>query len=387
LNQTIENIFGKVNMTEEEVDKIAYSVDASHIEGRPDMIVLPTSIEQVHKLVNVAKRIDINLVPRGAGTGLVGGTIGKGSIIVDMSKMNKIIDIGEEYVTVQAGVVVDELNRKLKAKGKVFPVIPGSSKVCTIGGMIATNAAGRQTTQGNMEDWVEELEVVDGTGKYLKIKRDIIKNFCGMEGITGIILAAKLRIIKDISKSTISILSFNTMTVLMENVKELMEDNRVRSIEYLDDLCSDYIGFEDKLHIIVEYEGEGGEIEDIEEINEVYGLRYKLSVQLKSAKFVVSEDPHVPIEEMDKFLHWLRKKNIPTFGHLGRCVIHPHFKEGSEKRAEMYDILKKLKGKAGGEHGFGLVKKEFIDEEALKRRMVIKSQYDPKNIMNRGKLV
>jgi FAD/FMN-containing dehydrogenase len=208
-----------------------------------------------------------------------------------------------------------------------------------------------------------------------------------MEGTTGIILSVKLKTIDSPVAPTISIFSFSTITALVDKVKELKEDARIKSIEYIDELCSDYIGLGDDLHIIAEFEGAGGDIEDIEEIEGIYAIRNKLSTHLKSAKYIISEDPEVPLENLDKFLHWLRQWNIPTFGHIGKGIIHPHFKENENRREEMFKVLKQLGGKAGGEHGIGLTKKEFIDEEELKKNMVMKTQYDPRNIMNRGKLV
>ena len=107
----LDEIFSNSNMSENEVDKLIYSRDASGIKNGDCLgVVWPRTKEELHKLLAYAKRNDVTLVPRGAGTSMHGQCVANGSLVVDMSKMNKILEIGDDYVIVQAGVVLDDLN-------------------------------------------------------------------------------------------------------------------------------------------------------------------------------------------------------------------------------------------------------------------------------------
>ena len=107
--------------------------------------------------------------------------------------------------------------------------------------MIATNAAGmRAFRYGKMIDWIEELQVIDGTGKLLKIKGDKIKNFCGLEGTTGIVVQAKLKLAKLPEQRSIYMLNFETITNLVERFNALKKEN-VLALEYIDKIASNFI--------------------------------------------------------------------------------------------------------------------------------------------------
>ncbi|HSG70175.1 MAG TPA: FAD-binding oxidoreductase, partial [Planctomycetaceae bacterium] len=119
-----------------------YSTDASLYEIRPFAVAFPRSVEDVRLLAVYAAEKHLELVPRGAGTGLAGAAIGSG-IIVDFSRhMTAIESIDAETVRVQPGVVCDNLNRELKKQGRYFAPDPSNSAVTTIGGMVGVDAAG-----------------------------------------------------------------------------------------------------------------------------------------------------------------------------------------------------------------------------------------------------
>ena len=100
-----------------------------------------------------------------------------------------------ESIIVEPGVILDNLNKELAKHNLFFPVIPASHKVCTIGGMISTNAAGmRAIRYGKTLDWTKELEIIDGMGRVMTANDKNINHFCGREGTTGIIIKAKLNL-------------------------------------------------------------------------------------------------------------------------------------------------------------------------------------------------
>jgi len=143
--EKLTEIVGADHFTDQLEELVPYSYDASMNIHRPDAAVWPESTEQIAEIVKFANEYKIPVVPRGAGTSLSGGVIPiKGGIILDLSRMNRILEISVEnrYARVQAGVVCDDLNRQLAKHGFTFPPDPASSSVATIGGNVATNAGG-----------------------------------------------------------------------------------------------------------------------------------------------------------------------------------------------------------------------------------------------------
>ena len=139
-------------------------------------------LHDVVRLAQWAAETGIDLVPRGAGTGLCGGATPQNSVVVDSARLRQIgaLNIQSKQVIVDAGVPLDQLNRTLRSDGLFLPVIPGSHRSATIGGMIATNAAGLHAVRyGRMSDWVEEVLLVDGKGEVQSIcLADDRKAFC-----------------------------------------------------------------------------------------------------------------------------------------------------------------------------------------------------------------
>lgn len=380
--QTLRNNVGDENVSQKDVDRVAYSSDASRIRGKADTIVWPKTLEDIRHAIHYAKRHKLNIVPRGAGTGLAGGCVPQNSVVMDLCKMDKFA-VKEDRAVVEPGVVLDDLN---SASDYILPVIPGSHAVCTIGGMIATNAAGmRAFRYGKMIDWIEELQVIDGNGKLLKIKGDKVKNFCGLEGVTGIVVQAKLKLTKLPEQRSITIFNFETVTDLVERFNRFKKES-VLAFEYVDRITSNLVGLGDANHLIVEYEGDKGNIKG-EEMEDVWKMREGLYNAVVSKGYVVVEDPWIPLESIDKFLYWLQKNNIPTFGHVGVGVVHPHFKKDSMLVEEMFAVVKRLKGRVSGEHGIGLLKKDYLDDESAENIRKLKEVYDPNNILNGGKMI
>jgi glycolate oxidase len=200
-------IVGKENFTDQLEELVPYSYDASMNVHRPDAAVWPESTEQVAAIVKFANEHKIPVVPRGAGTSLSGGAVPiRGGIILDLSRMNRILEMSIEnrYARVQAGVVCDDLNRALAKHGFVFPPDPASSTVATIGGNVATNAGGiKGAKYGTTRDYVLGLQVVLPSGEIMHTGSytmkcvsgyDLAKLFIGAEGTLGVITEVTLKI-------------------------------------------------------------------------------------------------------------------------------------------------------------------------------------------------
>jgi FAD/FMN-containing dehydrogenase len=386
----IKQIVGEKNFSTHEIDLIAYGTDASQIEGKCIAVVWPQNAEQLRQIITYANRTDLQLVPRGGGTGLAGAVVPENSIVLDFSRMNKLLKFHpeENSVEVEPGIVVDELNAELEKHLVFFPVIPSSHMVAQIGGMIATNTSGNRAIKyGNMEKWVSELDVMDGTGKFFTIKQNL-NEFIGKEGTTGVVLRARLKLAKPPKRTTMSMFTFTDEHNMIKKMHELKKNKYLIALEFIGKMLSSIMGKGESYLLFVEYESLDGDIVEDDEIKKTWEFRENAYPTLASNGYNIIEDPVIPAEHLEEFLKWLAEKQIPCFGHIGTGIVHPVFKTGEEvKIAEMYELVKKLNGKVTGEHGYGLRKMQFVDEKEKDTITFLKKRYDPNYIMNRGKLV
>jgi glycolate oxidase len=143
-----------------------YSVDASHFNLSPTLVQKPADSDDVIDLCRFCYNKNITITARGAGTGLLGQSLSSGIVLDFTANMNKIIEIGEDYVTVQPGLVKGILDNELEKKRKFFPPNPASGNFCTIGGMVADNSSGPHSLgYGSTIDHVQEISIIyaDGT--------------------------------------------------------------------------------------------------------------------------------------------------------------------------------------------------------------------------------
>jgi FAD/FMN-containing dehydrogenase/Fe-S oxidoreductase len=149
----------------DDVSRALYSTDASIFEVKPEGVVVPRDEEDACALVRYAAEHRIPLIPRGAGSGVAGESLGSG-IVVDMSRyFRTIVEVGPDTVCVQPGVTCRDLNIRLALEGRRFAPDPASGAQCTIGGMVANNASGaRALRHGYTRDHVEKLRIVLDTG-------------------------------------------------------------------------------------------------------------------------------------------------------------------------------------------------------------------------------
>lgn len=382
----LERIFGKGNASVEPAELMAYSSDASQHFGKASAIVFPTNSDQIRKLVIYAGQHGHNLVPRGSGTGLAGAAVPDNSIVVDMSRMDRIIqlNIRESYAIVEPGVVIDRLNEELEKHGLYFPIMPASHEACTLGGLVAANAAGmRAIKYGKAESWVLGLKAIDGTGKSYTFTGK--NDFIGAEGIFGFITELKLRLTNPVRHYRAELLKMESAEELVEWVERVKKEKNVICIEFTDRISSQLAGLSDRYHLFVEYEEEPQEEDSTEEI---VRLRESVSVVLGSNGYLISEDPKLPPERLSELLEWLYSRLVPCFGHIGIGVIHPRFRKDQRSLIrEMMAKVREMGGIASGEHGIGIEKKQFLDEEKIVELRGLKYVYDPKGIINPGKVI
>lgn len=384
----LANIVGEENYADSNTDKLAYSTDASRIEGNATAIVYPRTAEQVRQLIRYADRTGLDLVARGAGTGLAGGAVPRNSVIVDFSRMRRIkkIDARKMNVVVEPGVVLGELNRELEKFNLMFPVRPSSEKVCTIGGLIATNAAGNlAVAYGKTSDWIEELQIIDGTGKQFTLAGREAADFAGSEGTAGLIVEATLKLTAPKKIESAAMLTFDSVKELVESAKQA-RNGSAAEIEFIDRQTAKMLGLEEKHYLIELFQSEAGSMRNEEEIKKIQQIRDAAYPALASNGYNIIEDPQLDLSNMTEFIDWLQANNIPSFGHIGIGIIHPCF-ASREKITEMYNLVRKLGGKVSGEHGIGLKKKSYADIAAVEKIRQLKNRFDPENILNKGKVV
>jgi len=449
-SQKLIEIVGKDNFTDQLEELVPYSYDASMNVHRPDAAVWPESTEHVAEIVKFANEHRIPIVPRGAGTSLSGGAIPiRGGIIVDLSRMNRILEMSIEnrYVRVQAGVVCDDLNRALAKYGFTFPPDPASSSVATIGGNVATNAGGiKGAKYGTTRDYVLGLQVVLPTGEVMHTGSytmkcvsgyDLAKLFVGAEGTLGVITEITLKInplprhamtavatftkLEDAGKAI-----FQTMTSgVLPSVMEILDKVTLKSIKENTD-----IDLPDAEALILT-ETDGYTWEEVEAQMEVVLriLKQNHPTMIKTAKdekdrlnlwkarkssyatlarvskSFVLDDVTVPISRIPDLLVGIQEiaqKHglvIATYGHAGDGNLHPQllYDEYDPKQVEkteraeeeIFHLAISLKGTLSGEHGIGLSKANYMtlehDPVEMALMRQIKKTLDPNNIMNPGK--
>ncbi len=365
----------------------AYESDASQISGKALGVVSPTTIKEVQEIVAKTKRI----VVRGGGTGLAGGCVPQDGLdmVLDISKLDKISNLDSERKTVEieAGVILDDLQDYLSKYNLEFPVSPFSHSVCTVGGMIATNAVGsRALKYGRTANWVKWIDIVDDKGEIHKKGITELSDYSGMEGTTGVIIRACLKLSPKKNR-TATLLNFDNYQEVISVVRNLKRNSSVSMIELLGKTASMKVGLDKKYHLIIEYENESGKLSG-KEYNDLLILRGKMGVAMAEEGHTYLEDPKVLLDRSDRLVEWLEEKEIPFFGHIGSGIFHPRFNEENKKYIpEMMKLVKRLGGQISGEHGIGILKKEFVESNDKKILINIKKRTDPENKFNVGKVI
>ncbi|MDO8516760.1 MAG: FAD-binding oxidoreductase [Nanoarchaeota archaeon] len=364
---------------------IVYRTDASQIIGNPLKVVIPKTINEVTNIV----RLNQKIIPRGGGTGLVGGCVPNEGVVIDLSKLNKIIRFDErrKKIEVETGIVLDDLNEFLDNYSLEFPVKPSSHEVCTIGGMIATDAVGsRAIKYGKTSKWIEWIEIIDSQGKIIRKGKAEISDFTGLEGITGIIIRASLKLSPKVKRSA-SIISREEISDIIDIVREIRLNSEISMIEFFDKKVSGLLGLEKKYNLLIEYESDSGELKG-DAYNRIMSLRDSTYPILAEKGYSRIEDPRMFLDKISDLIFWLEANKIPTFGHLGVGILHPCFSKEQEKKIpDLMRIVKRLRGQVTGEHGIGLLKKNFLDKTEKKLYESVKKRNDPKNKFNPEKII
>lgn len=374
------------------IHQISYNTDASHLHNNVNdfSVFIPENIEEIKKCVTLAIQENKKIILRGSGTNLVGNCLPThNSYIIDISKLNHVINLENNTITIEPGIIVDDLNKYIEKSNLYFPVIPGSHTSAQIGSMISTNAAGmRAIKYGKMESWINWIDVLivdnEKNIKELHINKENLSDFLNSEGILGIVTKINLNLIKKPENKSLDFIKFNDIEDLINKAKALFINKdtlNISAIEFIDKIVANYLDLENSYYLLIEYENNNGEIKDKKEIDRIWKLRDACYPKIVENGYELIEDPQVELENINELILWLENNKIPTFGHIGMGILHPHFRENQKDLTnEMYKLVKSLHGNVSGEHGIGIKKKEFIDEFYRNRMKKLKEKYNPTNI-------
>lgn len=363
-----------------------YRRDASRMSGRVVDVLHPRSIEEVQKMV----RENSNVVIRGAGTGLAGGAVPQGEVVLDLSKLKGVSGFDRERreVVVEAGVVLDDLQEFFSGRSDLeFPVKPSSHAVCTIGGMVSTNAVGnRGVRYGRVSEWVKWVEVVDAEGKIERKGVTEMSDYVGMEGITGVVVRACLKLDEKKGHSA-SLFRLDSVEDVVNAVMKFKRRRDVCGLEFMDKLVSVGVGLDEGYYLLVEFESDEGTLKG-EAYDKVMAKRDAVYPFVAGEGFARIEDPKVMVNKLPELISWLERNGIPTFGHIGTGILHPCFNVEQERLIpEMMKLVVRLGGKVSGEHGIGLLKRGFVEVNDRKILENVKRRCDPMGKFNGGKVI
>ncbi len=423
--------------------------ESSFASPPPAAVVFAESTQDVSDAVKMASQYEVPVIPFGVGTSLEGHLLAvQGGISIDVGRMNKVLSINAEdlTVTVQPGVTRKQLNEEVKSTGLFFPIDPGAD--ATLGGMSATRASGTNAVRyGTMRENVLSLEVVTASGDVIRTGTrakkssagyDLTRLMVGSEGTLGVITEVTVRLYPLPEAISAAVCSFpsieaavrTTIQIIQLGVPiarvELIDHNTVRMVN-----AHSKLGLREEPMLLMEFHGSPTGVKEqaelVQEIASEHGGNafewattpeertrlwtarhnaYFAAIQSKAGCRAISTDTCVPISRLaDCLLDSVAEADasgLPYFlvGHVGDGNFHfgylidpdkPQEREIAEKlNHQLVSRALALEGTCTGEHGVGLHKMEFLLTEtgvgAVDMMRTIKRALDPKNIMNPGKI-
>ncbi len=377
-----------------------------------------------------------------------------GGVLISMERMNSILEIDERnlQVVTEPGVITEVLQDAVKEKGLFYPPDPSSRGSCFIGGNIAENSGGPKAVKyGVVKDYVLNLEIVLPTGEIMWTGANVLKNstgynltqlIVGSEGTLAIVTKIVLKLLPFPKYDLLMLIPFNSLEKAGEAVSaifragftpsamELVEINALKIVSLF--VGSTVVPVTDDMeaHLIIEVDGnhletlmaemeaisellvsfECGDVffaDDAQQKAELWKLRRRVAEAVKIDGYTIEEDTVVPRAELPALIRGVKALgktynfDVVCYGHAGDGNLHIRIrKQGSiyslnndqviPALKALFELVKSLGGTISGEHGIGLIQKEFMpimfDAAGLQLMRGIKKVFDPNNILNRGKI-
>lgn len=394
----------------------------------PEIIVYPESTQDVAKILVFCNNHEISVTPRGAGTGLSGGSLPiHGGVSLDMSRMNRILEIDEAnfQVTVEPGVINEDLQNAVKEKGLFYPPDPASKGSCFLGGNIAHSSGGPKALKyGTTKDYVLNLEIVLPNGEILWTGANTLKNstgynltqlMIGSEGTLAVVTKIVFKLIPLPKHDILMLAEFKNaqdacrlvpelfIRGFQPSALELMERSALELVkEHSDHLT---IGLTDGIQAYLLIEVDGNKLEQLqvdaegvyavleefhvanviladnsEQKEKLWKIRRSISEMVKSHSVYKEEDTVVQRAYLPELLEGVKQIGgtygfeSVCYGHVGDGNLHVNILKGNmaddkwngshleEGIREIFRVCKRLGGTISGEHGIGLVQKKYLNE-------------------------
>jgi len=420
----------------------------------PEVVAKPKSVDEVSALMKFCNEHLIPVTPRGAGTGLSGGALPVfGGLLIAMERFNQILAIDEQNLqaTVEPGVITEEFMNEVQAKGLLYPVDPASKGSCFIGGNVSHGSGGpRVVKYGTIREYILNLEVVLPSGEVIWTGANTLKYasgynltqlMIGSEGTLGIITKIVVKLIPRPALDALMLASFGTNEAACSAVSAIFRAGIVpsalefmerRGVEWV--IAYDAISFDLKddvqAFLLIEVDGNSQDVifDDCQKINQVleqfdckevlfadtaaqkeelWRVRRTMPVSVKSNSIYKEEDTVVPRASLPQLIKGIKETGLKygfesvCYGHAGDGNLHVNIIKANmsdndwnnrlkDGIREIFELTVSLGGTLSGEHGIGLVQKEFMflkysdTHFALWRG--IKQVFDKNGILNPGKI-
>ena len=447
---TLVNLLGVARVSTAHAVREHHGKDESAFPyALPDAVVFPETTEEVAAIVKACAAHRVPVIAYGTGTSLEGHILAiHGGVCVDLSRMNQVLAVHAEDLdaVVQACVTRKQLNTHIKDSGLFFPIDPGAD--ASLGGMASTRASGTAAVRyGTMKENVLALTVVLADGRIIKTGRrtkkssagyDLTRLFVGAEGTLGIITEVTVRLYPQPEAMSAAVCAFPSMVAAANTVIQTIQMGiPVARADFVDPLCVRAINAYSKLSyaekptVFFEFHGSEASVKEqaelVQQIAQDQGAAdfvwatkpedrsklwqarhdaYFACLQIQPGCRIISTDVCVPISRLAECLAETEKdiaqsgRVVPVLGHIGDgnfhlCIlIDPNDPHDIEVAEEMNHRLVQraiaMEGTCTGEHGIGMGKMAFLQEEhgsAVDVMRQMKLALDPLNIMNPGKVV
>ena len=438
----------------EEVLKEYSHDETEDLSFLPEVVVKPQNTSQISEIMKYCNSQNIPMTPCGARTGLSGGSLPvESGLVLSLEKLNSIVEIDERNLqaTVEPGVINEVFQNAVKDKGLFYPPDPASKGSCMLGGNISANAGGPKALKyGVTKDYVLNLEVVIPTGEIIWTGANVLKNstgynltqlMVGSEGTLGIVTKIIFRLIPLPTKDITMLVPFNSAERACEAVSSVFRAGITPSaLEFIERDAIDWtmkytdisvsISEETKAHLLIEVDGNDMDLlySDCEKIASVmdkfdcgdilladsnsekenlWQLRRSVGEAVKSNSIYKEQDTVVPRAELAKLLKGVKEignkygfKSV-CYGHAGDGNLHVNIIKGDmtdenwnnelpKGIRKIFHLTKDLGGTISGEHGVGLVQKDYLDivfsDKEIELQKGIKKIFDPNNVLNPRKI-
>jgi glycolate oxidase len=420
----LERIVGKQYFTVKNEDLLCYAYDATAHSYLPSAVLFPRDAGEISAILHLANIDRFNVIPRGSGTGMTGGSLPvEGGVVLAMGRFNRIIEIDKDNLIahVEPGVVTGHFHRAVESEGLFYPPDPSSSDFSTLGGNLAECAGGpRAVKYGVTRDYVLGLEAVLPTGEIIHsgvktakgvVGYDLTRLLIGSEGTLGIITRITLKLLPLPEAVMAMTAIYGHIETAAETVSEIIRCGIIpRTIEFMDNAsirCVERhlrmnLPVEAEALLLIEVDGKTEEVEilierlrtlcasqgaistkiarDKEELSELWKARKAISPALfQYGPDKINEDIVVPrskIPDMVKKIETLKESTgltMVSFGHAGDGNIHFNImldkrNQDELKKAEaaidvLFEHTLELGGTISGEHGVGITKAPYIAKE------------------------